>query len=371
MNTKNDISNNKIRIAIVGVGNCASALMQGLIYYTQHEDSTGLIHTKIGPWHSSHIEIVAAFDIDKRKVGFQLHEAVFAKPNCAHVFQAELPASNVRVQMGPVLDSYAEHMSDYPDDQAFRLSTEAPVDVAHVLSVTGANVLLCYLPVGSEEAVQYYAQACLDARVAMINCVPVFIASNPIWAQRFVNADVPIIGDDIKSQLGATIVHRNLAKLFSDRGIKVNYTYQLNTGGNTDFLNMLERKRLISKKISKSESVQSQFGERLNDSDLHIGPSDYIPWQKDNKVCFLRMEGKGFGGNSIELEMRLSVQDSPNSAGVVIDAIRCAKLALDMGMSGPIEPVCAAYMKTPPKQMSDNIAIQLTEEFIRVYDDKC
>ncbi len=370
MNSKNNASNNDIHVTIVGVGNCASALVQGLVYYTQHEEEgIGLIHTKIGSWRCADIDIVAAFDIDKRKVGFSLHETVFAKPNCASVFQAELPVSNVRVQMGPVLDSCAAHMSDYPTDQAFRVSTEVPVDVAEVLRETRTDVLLCYLPVGSEEAVQYYAQACLDARVAMVNCVPVFIASNPAWAQRFVNAGVPIIGDDIKSQLGATIVHRNLAKLFSDRGIKVRHTYQLNTGGNTDFLNMLERKRLASKKMSKSESVQSQFSERLQDSDLHIGPSDYVPWQKDNKVCFIRMEGVGFGGNPIELEMRLSVQDSPNSAGVVMDAIRCAKLALDRGLSGPIEPVCAAYMKSPPKQMADTVAYQLTEEFIRIKGD--
>lgn len=367
MNSESSVSNNQIRVAIAGVGNCASSLIQGLVYYAEHEEeSLGLIHTKIGPWRCSDIKIVAAFDIDDRKVGFPLHEAIFAKPNCMTVFQAELPVSDVIVQMGPVLDSYAAHMSDYPADQAFRVSTKAPVNVAEVLRETRADVMLCYLPVGSEEAVQYYAQACLDARVAMINCVPVFIASNPVWAQRFIDAGVPIIGDDIKSQLGATIVHRNLAKLFSDRGIKVKHTYQLNTGGNTDFLNMLERKRLASKKISKSESVQSQFGERMHDKDLHIGPSDYVPWQKDNKICFIRMEGIGFGGNPIELEMRLSVQDSPNSAGVVMDAIRCAKLALDKGLAGPIEPVCAAYMKSPPKQMPDTVAHQLTEEFIRI-----
>ncbi len=356
----------KIRVAIAGVGNCASSLVQGVEYYQDRRGAAveGVMRQSIGGYVCGDVEFVAAFDIDRRKVGRPLEEAIFAKPNCTRIFQAALPVSNVIVQAGPVLDGVAEHMADYPDDVAFRCADLQPTDIATALRASGAEVLLCYLPVGSEQAVKHYAQACLDAGVAMINCVPVFLASNPEWAQKFRDAGLPIIGDDIKSQVGATIVHRELARLFADRGVGLDRTYQLNTGGNTDFLNMLERSRLRSKKISKTESVQSQLDERLDARDIHIGPSDYVPWQHDNKVCFIRMEGRGFGGAPIELELRLSVQDSPNSAGVVIDAIRCVKLALERGEAGPLVAPSAYYMKSPPRQFRDSVARDACDAFI-------
>jgi myo-inositol-1-phosphate synthase len=356
----------KIKIAIAGVGNCASSLIQGLEYYRNHEQQAfaGLMHPRVGEWGATDVEVVAAFDVDKRKVGAPLEKAIFAKPNCTTVFQSVLPVSNVVVQMGPVLDGVPDHMADYDEDSAFRIAEESPVDVTQVLRESGAEVLVCYLPVGSEQAVKYYAQACLDAKVGMVNCVPVFLASDPVWAQRFRDAGVPIVGDDIKSQVGATIVHRSLSRLFEDRGVDVKRTYQLNTGGNTDFLNMLERKRLKSKKKSKTESVQSQFDLRLSDGDIHIGPSDYVPWQNDNKVAFIRMEGLGFGDVPMELELRLSVQDSPNSAGVVIDGIRCAKLGLARGIGGPLEAPSSYYMKSPPVQVRDSDAHDLCNAFI-------
>jgi len=363
---------NDIKVAIAGVGNCASALVQGVEYYRNRQGIAveGIMHQSIGGYSCSDVEFVAAFDVDRRKVGHSLEEAIFSKPNCTRIFQSALPVSNVIVQAGPVLDGVAAHMADYPDDAAFRSADLEPTDIAAALRASGAEVLVCYLPVGSEQAVRHYAQACLDARVALINCVPVFLASDHSWAQKFQDAGVPIIGDDIKSQVGATIVHRALARLFADRGVGLDRTYQLNTGGNTDFLNMLERSRLTSKKISKTESVQSQLDERLDVRDIHIGPSDYVPWQQDNKVCFIRMEGRGFGDAPIELEMRLSVQDSPNSAGVVIDAIRCAKLALERGEAGPLEAPSAYYMKSPPRQLRDSVALEACNAFIdgRQYD---
>ena len=356
----------KIRVAIAGVGNCASSLIQGLEYYRRREDRelAGLMHPRIGPWGCGDIEIVAAFDIDRRKVGKPVEEAIFAKPNCTLRFQQFVPVSGVTVQMGPVLDGVAPHMGDYSDEEAFRPADAEPVDVAEALRDSDAEVLVAYLPVGSEKAVRHYAEACLEAGVAMVNCVPVFIASDPQWAARFEAAGLPIVGDDIKSQVGATIVHRTLTRLFGDRGVRLDRTYQLNTGGNTDFLNMLAMDRLASKKTSKTESVQSQLDERLEARDIHIGPSDYVPWQDDNKVCFIRMEGRGFGDAPIELELRLSVQDSPNSAGVVIDAIRCAKLGLERGIGGPLEAVSAYYMKSPPQQMRDSVARDLCEACI-------
>ena len=355
-----------IKVAIAGVGNCASALVQGVEYYRSRQGAAfgGIMRHSIGGYKCSDVEFVAAFDIDQRKVGHPLEEAIFAKPNCTRIFQSALPVSNVIVQASPVLDGVAEHMADYPDDAAFRSADLEPTDVTAALRASGAEILVCYLPVGSERAVKHYAQACLDARVAMINCVPVFLASDSDWAQKFRDAGIPIVGDDIKSQVGATIVHRALARLFADRGVSLDRTYQLNTGGNTDFLNMLERGRLKSKKISKTESVQSQLDERLDTRDIHIGPSDYVPWQKDNKVCFIRMEGRGFGDAPIELEMRLSVEDSPNSAGVVIDAIRCAKLALERGEAGPLEAPSAYYMKSPPRQFRDSVAREACNAFI-------
>jgi len=362
----------KIRVAIAGVGNCASSLVQGLEYYRSANDEAlaGLMHPRIGAWGPGDLEVVAAFDIDERKVGKPLEEAVFAEPNCTRVFQSTLSVSGVEVQMGPVLDGVASHMHDYPADKAFRPAHRPPVDVAKVLLETNAEVLICYLPVGSEDAVRHYAQACLDAQVALVNCVPVFIASDSGWADRFRKARLPIVGDDIKSQVGATIVHRSLARLFGDRGVALDRTYQLNTGGNTDFLNMLARDRLASKKHSKTESVQSQLDERLDTDDIHIGPSDYVPWQDDNKVCFIRMEGRGFGDAPIEIELRLSVQDSPNSAGVVIDAVRCAKLGLERGIGGPLEPVSAYYMKSPPRQMRDSVARDECNAFIEGEDEQ-
>ena len=355
-----------VRIAIAGVGNCASSLIQGIEYYRTRNvsQSRGLMHESIGGWGASDVQVVAAFDVDRRKVGQPLERAVFAPPNCTRVFQSALPPSGVTVQMGPVLDGVAGHMENYGDDEAFRPADETPVDVVAALREAQADVLVCYLPVGSEQAVRHYARACLDAGVAMVNCVPVFLASDPEWAERFRSAGLPIVGDDIKSQVGATIVHRTLGRLFADRGIHLERTYQLNTGGNTDFLNMLERSRLRSKKWSKTESVQSQLDERLDAHDIHIGPSDYVPWQDDNKVAFIRMEGRGFGDAPLDLELRLSVQDSPNSAGVVIDALRCAKLGLVRGESGPLEAPSAYYMKSPPRQMRDDTALRALESFL-------
>lgn len=356
----------QIRVAIAGVGNCASALVQGIEYYRDRDAAShaGLMHPNIGGWRPADIDIVAAFDVDVRKVGRPLEEAVFAAPNCAKVFQAELPASGVEVAMGPVLDGVAAHMAEYEVDEAFRVAEAAPVGVADALRRSRAEILVCYLPVGSERAVRAYAEAALEAGVAMVNCVPVFLASDGAWADRFRAAGLPIVGDDIKSQVGATIVHRALARLLADRGVELDRTYQLNTGGNTDFLNMLERDRLESKKISKTESVQSQLDARLETRDIHIGPSDYVAWQDDNKVAFIRAEGRGFGDMPIELELRLSVQDSPNSAGVVIDAIRCAKLGLERGLSGPLDFACAYYMKSPPIQMRDDEARRALDAFI-------
>jgi len=355
----------EIRLAIAGVGNCASSLLQGIEYYRDRPQATcGLRRREIGGYTLNDIRVVAAFDIDRRKVGRPLAEAVFAPPNCTTVFQERLPDYGVQVQMAPVLDGVPAHMADYPDHRAFRVADATPCDVARVLRDSKADVLVCYMPVGSEQAVQHYANACLDTGVAMVNCMPVFIASDPAWAARFRDRRVPIVGDDIKSQVGATIVHRVLTRLLNDRGARLERTYQLNTGGNTDFLNMLERHRLRSKKISKTESVQSQLDVPLGSEQIHIGPSDYVPWQKDNKICFLRMEWRGFGDVPMNLELRLSVEDSPNSAGIVIDAIRCARLALDRGIGGPLLPVAAWCMKHPPKQMPDRDAKLALEEFV-------
>ena len=361
-----------VRVALAGVGNCASSLVQGVAYYTAHdpEKTSGLMHGQIGPYGVGDIEFVAAFDVDTRKVGLPLEEAIFAKPNRTRVFEGDLSAgglrrpTGVRVAMGPVLDGVADHMANHAAEESFRVASVEPVDIARTLRDSGAEVLVNYLPVGSEQATRHYAEACLEAGVALVNCIPVFLASDQSFAERFRSAGLPIIGDDVKSQFGATIVHRALARLFSDRGIELDRTYQLNTGGNTDFLNMLERTRLESKKRSKTESVQSQLDLRLDPSKIHIGPSDYVSWQGDNKIAFIRMEGRGFGGQPIELELRLSVQDSPNSAGVVIDALRCAKLALDRSLAGPIESASAWYMKSPPRQMRDDEARRALEEFI-------
>ena len=356
----------EIRLAIVGIGNCASALLQGLSYYQRHDvkEVAGLMHPEIGSYGLKDIRPVAAFDIDRRKVGRPLEEAVFALPNCTTVFQGELPTYGVTVQMSPVLDGMASHMDNYPENEAFRVADEKPCDVAKALRESRTEILVCYLPVGSEDAVRHYARACLQAGVAMVNCVPVFIASHPEWSEEFRRKGLPVVGDDIKSQVGATIIHRILTRLMADRGVRLERTYQLNTGGNTDFLNMLEKARLRSKRISKTESVQSQMDQPLAPENIHIGPSDYVSWQKDNKVCFLRMEWKGFGDVPMNLELRLSVEDSPNSAGVVIDAIRCAKLALDRKIGGPLEAISACAMKHPPTQMRDSEARKLLNGWI-------
>ncbi|HYW33706.1 MAG TPA: inositol-3-phosphate synthase [Candidatus Bathyarchaeia archaeon] len=356
----------KSKVAIAGVGNCASALVQGVEYYRTRRNAAldGIMRPMIGGYGCSDIEFVAAFDIDRRKVGHALEEAIFAKPNCTRIFQSALPVSNVIVQAGPQLDGVAAHMADYSDEEAFRPTDLAPTDIAQALRSSGAEVLLCYLPVGSQKAVEHYAMACLEAGVGMVNCVPVFIASDREWSAKFRDAGLPIIGDDIKSQVGATIVHRALARLYADRGVSLERTYQLNTGGNTDFLNMLERRRLASKKLSKTESVQSQLDERLDTHNIHIGPSDYVPWQHDNKIAFIRMEGRGFGGAPVEVELRLSVEDSSNSAGVVIDAVRCIKVARERGIGGPLVGPSAYYMKTPPRQFRDSVAREACNAFI-------
>ncbi len=359
----------KIKIAIAGVGNCASSLIQGIFYY-KHVDSNdefvpGLMHNILGDYKISDIKPVAAFDVDARKVGKDLSEAIFSPPNCTTVFCKDIPHLDVEVQMAPVLDGVAEHMHNYPEDQTFVVSKEKPVDVKKVLEETGAEILINYVPVGSERAARYYAQAALDAGCAFINCMPVFIASDKEWENRFRQAKLPIVGDDIKSQIGATIVHRTLVKLLSDRGVKIDRTYQLNTGGNTDFLNMLERSRLKSKKISKTEAVQSQLPSPLPPENIHIGPSDYVPWQKDNKLCFIRIEGRKFGDVPVKIDVKLSVEDSPNSAGVAIDAIRCAKLGLDRGIGGCLTSISAYTMKHPPEQFPDPVAKHMVEEFIR------
>lgn len=359
----------KIRIGIVGIGNCASSLLQGIEYYRTKDskEAIGLMHWEIGGYKPYDIEVVAAFDIDKRKVGKDVSEAIFELPNCTVVFCDNVPETDVKVRMGKILDGFSDHMKNYDEKYTFVLSDEKEAsreDVINVLKESEAEILLNYLPVGSEEGTRFYAECALDAGVAFINNMPVFIASNPEWADRFKEKGIPIIGDDIKAQLGATITHRTLADLFKKRGVKLERTYQLNTGGNTDFLNMLDRSRLASKKTSKTEAVQAVLDERLDAENIHIGPSDWVAWQKDNKVCFIRMEGKLFGDVPMNIELRLSVEDSPNSAGVVIDAIRCCKLALNRGKGGILYAPSAYFMKHPPQQFTDDEAYRMTEEFI-------
>jgi myo-inositol-1-phosphate synthase len=365
-----------IKVAIVGIGNCASSLIQGITYYRGKSaaDATGLMHWDLGGYRPGDIQVVAAFDIDRRKVGQKVNEAIFALPNCTKRFCPDLPQSDVTVSMGRIRDGLSDHMRDYEDRYTFVLS-DAPEPeheaVVDLLRKTGAEILLNYLPVGSRRATQFYAECALEAGIALINNIPVFIASDPQWARRFREKNIPIIGDDIKSQLGATITHRVLTDLFRKRGVKLERTYQLNTGGNTDFLNMLNRHRLMSKKESKTEAVQSVAAQRLENENIHIGPSDYVPWQKDNKVCFIRMEGRLFGNVPMEIELRLSVEDSPNSAGVAIDAIRCVKLALDRGQGGVLEGPSAYFCKHPPRQFTDDEAFSLTENFITMFPEKC
>lgn len=357
----------KIKIAVIGVGNCTSSLIQGIYYYKDKnpKDAIGLMHWNIGGYEPCDIEVVAAFDVDKRKVGKDVSEAIFSEPNCTKVFCKDIPKTGVNVVMGRISDGVAQHMKEFSDDETFVVSKEKEVDIVDILKKSGAEIALNYLPVGSEEAVRFYADCCLEANVGFINCIPVFIASDNEFAERFKQKNLPIIGDDIKAQIGATITHRTLVKLFMDRGIKLDRTYQLNTGGNTDFLNMLARDRLKSKKISKTEAVQSILDKPLEPKNIHIGPSDYVPWQKDNKICFIRMEGRMFGDVPMNLELRLSVEDSPNSAGCVIDAIRCCKLALDRKIGGVLTSISAYTMKHPPQQFADEKARDMVEEFLQ------
>ncbi len=363
---------NKIRVAIVGVGNCSSSLIQGIGYYRQEMSSSndsvvGLAHPILGGFAPGDIEIVAAFDIDARKVGLPVEKAIFADPNNTQVFFDQLKPNGVSVSMGNVLDGVSDHMADHPPERSFIVADKpsaTAAEVEKILRDSGAEILMNFLPVGSQKAAEFYAEACLATGVSLINCMPVFIVSDPKWAQRFAQAGIPCVGDDVKAQVGATIVHRVLARLMQERGAKIDATYQLNTGGNTDFLNMLNQTRLSSKRISKTDAVQSQLDVPLPAEQVHIGPSDYVPWQKDNKVCFMRLEGRGFGGVALNMELRLSVEDSPNSAGETIDAIRCCKLARDCGLAGPLEAISAYTMKHPPVQYTDAQAHQMLESFI-------
>ena len=352
----------KVRLAIVGAGNCASSLVQGLEFYKDADPTDtvpGLMHVDLGGYHIRDVELVAAFDVDAKKVGTDLAEAIVSEPNNTIRF-AEVPPTGVTVQRGPTFDGLGRYYRE-----TIAESELPPVDVAKALRDAQADVVVSYLPVGSEQAAKHYAQAALDAHVAFVNCLPVFIASEKAWAQRFVQAGVPIVGDDIKSQVGATIIHRVLTKLFEDRGVKLNRTYQLNFGGNMDFMNMLERERLTSKKVSKTQSVQSQMRKKLDKQNIHIGPSDHVPWLEDRKWAQIRLEGQAFGDVPLNVELKLEVWDSPNSAGIVIDAVRLAKLALNDGVGGALEGPSAYLMKSPPKQIPDDAAHDLVETFIR------
>jgi len=352
----------KVRVAVVGVGNCASSLIQGVQYYRDASPKDfvpGLMHVDLGGYHISDIEFVAAFDVDKTKVGKDLSEAIWAGQNNTVKF-SDVPPLGVKVERGMTHDGIGKYLSELIEKAPGETS-----DVVGILQETGADVLVNYLPVGSEEATKWYVEQALTAGVAFVNCIPVFIAREHYWQGRFEQKGLPIIGDDIKSQVGATIVHRTLARLYRERGVRLERTYQLNFGGNTDFLNMLERERLMSKKISKTRSVTSQLDYDLGADNVHIGPSDYVPWLHDRKWALIRLEGRGFGDVPLNVELKLEVHDSPNSAGIVIDAVRCCKLALDHGLSGTLEGPSAYFMKSPPVQHSDNDARRLTEEFIK------
>ncbi|MBL1073096.1 inositol-3-phosphate synthase [Nocardia sp. 2] len=357
--------NTEVRVAIVGVGNCASSLVQGVQYYKDADaDSTvpGLMHVKFGPYHVRDVKFVAAFDVDAKKVGFDLADAIFASENNT-IKISDVPPSGISVQRGPTLDGIGKYYA-----QTIELSDAEPVDVVQALKDAKVDVLVSYLPVGSEEADKFYAQCAIDAGVAFVNALPVFIASDPVWAQKFVDAGVPIVGDDIKSQVGATITHRVMAKLFEDRGVTLDRTYQLNVGGNMDFKNMLERDRLESKKVSKTQAVTSNLegplAGKVHDRNVHIGPSDYVEWLDDRKWAYVRLEGRAFGDVPLNLEYKLEVWDSPNSAGIIIDAVRAAKIAKDRGIGGPVIPASAYLMKSPPKQIADDVARAQLEAFI-------
>jgi myo-inositol-1-phosphate synthase len=351
----------EIRVAIVGVGNCASSLVQGVQYYYDADENSsvpGLMHVRFGQYHVRDVKFVAAFDVDAKKVGFDLSEAIFASENNT-IKIADVPPTNVTVQRGPTLDGIGKYYSD-----TIEVSDTEAVDVVQVLRDAEVDVLVSYLPVGSEEADKFYAQCAIDAGVAFVNALPVFIASDPVWAKKFTDAGVPIVGDDIKSQVGATITHRVMAKLFEDRGVQLDRTMQLNVGGNMDFLNMLERERLESKKISKTRAVTSNLQREFKTKDVHIGPSDHVSWLDDRKWAYVRLEGRAFGDVPLNLEYKLEVWDSPNSAGVIIDAVRAAKIAKDRGIGGPVIPASAYLMKSPPQQLPDDVARTQLEEFI-------
>ena len=350
-----------VRVAIVGVGNCASSLVQGVEYYKDADPNSavpGLMHVMLGAYHVRDVKFVAAFDVDAKKVGFDLSEAIFASENNT-IKIADVPPTNVVVRRGPTLDGIGKYYAETID-----LSDENPVDVVRVLKDNRVDVMVSYLPVGSEEADKFYAQCAIDAGVAFVNALPVFIASDPVWAKKFADAGVPIIGDDIKSQVGATITHRVIAKLFEDRGVQLDRTMQLNVGGNMDFLNMLERERLESKKISKTQAVTSNLQKEFNTKDVHIGPSDHVGWLDDRKWAYVRLEGRAFGDVPLNLEYKLEVWDSPNSAGVIIDAVRAAKIAKDRGLGGPVVAASAYLMKSPPQQLADDVARTQLEDFI-------
>ncbi len=352
----------KVRVAIAGVGNCASSLVQGVTYYRDaapDDEIPGLMHVVLGGYHVRDVEFVAAFDVDAAKVGLDLGKAIFSGANNTVKF-ADVGGLGVQVQRGPTFDGLGEFYRETIEE-----SPAEPVDVAQALREARADVLIGYLPVGSEQAQRHYAAACLEAGVAFVNAIPVFISSDPEWAKRFEDAGVPIVGDDIKSQVGATIVHRILTRLFEDRGVELDRTYQLNFGGNMDFKNMLERSRLKSKKISKTQSVTSQLEHGIEPENVHIGPSDHVPWLDDRKWCYIRMEGRNFGDVPLNLELKLEVWNSPNSAGVIIDAVRCAKLALDRGIGGPLLGPSAYFMKSPPVQYRDEEAREMVEAFAR------
>jgi myo-inositol-1-phosphate synthase len=351
----------EVRVAIVGVGNCASSLIQGVEYYQNADETStvpGLMHVRLGQYHVRDVKFVAAFDVDAKKVGFDLSEAIFASENNT-IKIADVPPTNVTVQRGPTLDGIGKYYAD-----TIELSDAEPVDVVKVLKENDVDVLVSYLPVGSEEADKFYAQCAIDAGVAFVNALPVFIASDPVWAKKFADAGVPIVGDDIKSQVGATITHRVMAKLFEDRGVQLDRTMQLNVGGNMDFLNMLERERLESKKISKTQAVTSNLQREFKTKDVHIGPSDHVGWLDDRKWAYVRLEGRAFGDVPLNLEYKLEVWDSPNSAGVIIDAVRAAKIAKDRSIGGPVVAASAYLMKSPPQQLPDDVARTQLEEFI-------
>ena len=359
-------SGHPIRVAIVGVGNCSSSLVQGVEYYRDADPSTrvpGLMHVQFGDYHISDVQFVAAFDVDAKKVGRDLSEAILASENNT-IKIADVPPLDVTVQRGHTLDGLGKYYRETIEE-----SDEQPVDVVAALKEARVDVMVCYLPVGSEDAAKFYAQCAIDAGVAFVNALPVFIAGTPEWAEKFRAAGVPIVGDDIKSQIGATITHRVLTKLFEDRGVTVDRTYQLNVGGNMDFKNMLERDRLESKKISKTQSVTSQLKDKIADRNVHIGPSDYVAWLDDRKWAFIRLEGRNFGDVPLSLEYKLEVWDSPNSAGIIIDAIRAAKIAKDRGIGGPILSASSYFMKSPPVQYDDTTAREAVEAFIRGESD--